>query len=64
MFAPGAEGGKRALLFLPLLGFPPPEALKAFLKVKNARARYGFCKPYGYWPAGPLLQVKPRWRCR
>jgi hypothetical protein len=24
--------------FLPLLGFPPPEALKAFLKVKNARA--------------------------
>ena len=33
MFAPGAVGGKRALLFfLPLLDFPPPEALKAFLK--------------------------------
>ncbi len=42
----------------PLLGFPPPGALKAFLKVKNARARYGFWKPYGYWPARPLLQVK------
>ena len=50
-FAPGAEGDKRAPLFLPLLGFPPPEALKAFLKVKNARARYGFWKAYGYWPA-------------
>jgi hypothetical protein len=50
MFAPGAGGGKRALLnlldfaassgesdpkrlnFLRLLSFPPPEALKAFLK--------------------------------
>jgi hypothetical protein len=61
MVAPGAEGGKWALLFfLPLLGFPPPEALKAFFKVKDARARYGFCRPYVYWPAGPLLQVKPR----
>ena len=40
MFAPGAEGGKWALLFfLPLWGFPPPEALKAFLKVKKTRAR-------------------------
>ena len=47
-----------APFLFPLLGFPPPEALKAFLKVKNARARYGFWKPYGYWPAGPLLQVK------
>ena len=41
-----------------LLGFPPPEALKAFFKVKNARARYGLWKAYGYWPAWPLLQVK------
>ena len=38
MFAPGAEGGKRALLFL---GFPPQEALKAFFKVKK-RARVTF----------------------
>ncbi|CDQ11104.1 hypothetical protein AFERRI_580014 [Acidithiobacillus ferrivorans] len=37
-FAPGAEGDKRALLFL---GFPPPEALKAFFKVKK-RARVTF----------------------
>jgi hypothetical protein len=54
--APKAASGRS--FFLPLWGFPPPEALKAFFKVKNARARYGFWKPYGYWPAGALLQVK------
>ena len=64
MVAPGAEGGKWALLFfLPLLGFPPPEALKAFLKVKYARARYGFWKPYDYWPAGMSVWVKVRNWC-
>ena len=46
-----------------LLGFPPPEALKAFFKVKNARARYGFWKPYGYWPAGMSVWVKVRNWC-
>ncbi len=45
-------------------GFPPSETLKAFFKVKTARARYGFWKPYGYWSAVVLLQVKPRWTCR
>ena len=54
--APKAASGRS--FFLPLLGFPPPEALKAFFKVKDARARYGFWKAYGYWPAWPLLQVK------
>ena len=36
--APGAEGGKQALLFLLLGSFPPLEALKSFLKLKT-RAR-------------------------
>ena len=44
--APEAASGRS--FFLPLLGFPPPEALKAFLKVKNARARYGFANQRHY----------------
>ena len=56
--APGAVGDKRALFIFHSWSFPPPEALKAFLKVKNARARYGFLRPYGYWSVRPLLQVK------
>jgi len=59
--APEAASGRS--FFLPLLGFPPPEALKAFLKVKNARARYGFWRPYGYWPAGMSVWVKVRNWC-
>ena len=48
MVAPGAVGGKWALLLSSTVGFPPPEALKAFLKVKNARARYGFANQRHY----------------
>ena len=58
MVAPGAEGGKWALLLSSAVGFSTAGGVKSFFKVKNARARYGFWKAYGYWPAWPLLQVK------
>ena len=62
-FASGAEGGKWALLLSSAVGFSTAGGVKSFFKVKDARARYGFWKPYDYWPAGMSVWVKVRNWC-